>query len=187
MHCFINLPKGPLLSIPNPNNLPRDGHGRTSYLSSLLPGALCNICCILPFLVVPRIFLLFMFILCSLHPPNNVSFAFDKKDHGGWKFATLLSLDNERGVSQVGQQDVFFSLFPNFSNLPQVYFRFSWLLKRLKRSGIGAWAGACSQTAWTAAGRHGQGMILYRVSQKYGTYSSILTISFIWNFTGLYD
>ena len=180
MHCFINLPKGPLLSIPNPNNLPRDGHGRTSYLSSLLPGALCNICCILPFLVVPRIFLLFMFILCSLHPPNNVSFAFDKKDHGGWKFATLLSLDNERerSFSSWPERGVF-SLFPNFSILPQVYFRFSWLLKRLKRSGIGAWAGACSQTGWTAAGRHGQGMILYRVSLKCRSYSFALTISFI--------
>ena len=122
MHCFINLPKGPLLSIPNPNNLPRDGHGRTSYLSSLLPGALCNICCILPFLVVPRIFLLFMFILCSLHPPNNVSFAFDKKDHGGWKFATLLSLDNEREeFLKLASKRCFFIISKLFDSTPSLF------------------------------------------------------------------
>ena len=67
------------MSIPNPNNLPRVGHRSTSYLSSFLLSALCNIWLHSAFLVVPSIFLLFMFTLCSLQLTNNVSFTFDKK------------------------------------------------------------------------------------------------------------
>ena len=48
MHCFINLPKGPLtpprpVSIPNPNNLPRVGHTGALHTSPLLSWVHCAI------------------------------------------------------------------------------------------------------------------------------------------------
>ena len=116
--------------------------------------------------------------MCRLHSTKKIT-----EDENLPRYSPLI-MREDRSFSSWPAKGVF-SLFPNFSILPQVYFRFSWLLKRLKRSGIGAWAGACSQTAWTAAGRHGQGMILYRVSLKCRSYSSVLPPSFIWIFTGV--
>ena len=135
------------MSIPNPNNLPRVGHRSTSYLSSFLLSALCNIWLHLAFLVVPSIFsLVYVYTLLITADKQCVVYIWLKKDHGR-KFATLLSIAG--GFSSFSQGVL--SLFQKFWILPQVYFRFSWLLKRLKRSRIGAWPPGLGVTAWTRA------------------------------------
>lgn len=142
MHCFINLPKGPLRpSIPNPNNLPRDGRRSTSYSSP--SWVQCAIFAAFGFFSCSQYFsLVYVYTLLITADKQCVVYIWLKK----------ITEENLPRYYPPAQQEVsqVLSLFQKFWILPQVYFRFSWLLKRLKRSRIGAWPGL-GVSAWTRA------------------------------------
>lgn len=139
MHCFINLPKGPLRPglCPFLILITCLGSGTQEHFIPLLfsPECIVQYLAAFGFFSCSQYFsLVYVYTLLITADKQCVVYIWQKKDHGR-KFATLLSIAG--GFSSFSQGVL--SLFQKFWILPQVYFRFSWLLKRLKRSRIGAW------------------------------------------------